>query len=105
VDGALLKLTIIPFAESEGGLGPPAGPPFVVQFNPETYTDTTEFKYGPDDPPQGSSGSEAKFEVFGPSGMGWECYSVGAFGGDDHVRSLGLIPGPPRLPFVPSIDS
>ena len=45
MDGALLKLTIIPFEEFEGGMGPPAGPPFIVQFNPETYTDTTEFKY------------------------------------------------------------
>jgi hypothetical protein len=54
MDGALLKLTIIPFEDSEGAMGPPAGPPFIVQFNPETYTDTTEFKYGPDEPPQGS---------------------------------------------------
>ena len=46
MSGALLKLTIIPFEDSEGGMGPPAGPPFIVQFNPETYTDTTEFKYG-----------------------------------------------------------
>jgi hypothetical protein len=53
----------------------------------------------------GASGAEARFEVFGPSGMGWECYSVGAFGGDEHVASLGLIPGPPRLPSQPGIES
>jgi hypothetical protein len=53
----------------------------------------------------GASGSEARFEVFGPSGMGWECYSAGAFGGDKHIASLGLIPGPPRLPRSPSVDS
>lgn len=46
----------------------------------------------------GPSGSMARFEVFGASGLGWECYSVGAFGGDEHVASLGLIPGPPQLP-------
>jgi hypothetical protein len=46
----------------------------------------------------GASGSEARFEVFGPGGAGWECYSVGAFGGDEHIASLGLIPGPARLP-------
>lgn len=45
-----------------------------------------------------ATGSEARFELFGPGGIGWECYSVGAFGGDRHVVSLGLIPGEPRLP-------
>lgn len=45
-----------------------------------------------------AAGSEARFELFGPGGIGWECYSVGAFGGDRHVVSLGLIPGEPRLP-------
>jgi hypothetical protein len=53
----------------------------------------------------GASGSEARFEILGPSGVGWECYSVGAFGGDEHIASLGLIPGPPRLPRSPSLDS
>jgi hypothetical protein len=43
-------------------------------------------------------GSSARFELFGPGGIGWECYSVGAFGGDRHIVSLGLIPGGPRLP-------
>lgn len=46
----------------------------------------------------GPSGAEARFEIFGASGIGWECYSVGAFGGDGHVASLGLIPGAPQLP-------
>jgi hypothetical protein len=45
-----------------------------------------------------AAGSDARFEIFGPGGIGWECYSVGAFGGDRHVVSLGLIPGEPRLP-------
>ena len=43
-------------------------------------------------------GSSARFELFGAGGIGWECYSVCAFGGDRHVVSLGLIPGGPRLP-------
>jgi hypothetical protein len=51
-----------------------------------------------------AAGSEARFEVFGPGGIGWECYSVGAFGGDRHVVSLGLIPGEPRLP-VHTLDT
>lgn len=49
-----------------------------------------------------ATGSSARWELFGPGGIGWECYSVGAFGGDVHVASLGLIPGrvasPPPLP-------
>jgi hypothetical protein len=52
-----------------------------------------------------SPGYEARFEAFGPGGLGWECYTVGAFGGDRHVASLGLIPGTPRLPISPSIPA
>ena len=51
-----------------------------------------------------ASGSSARFEVFGASGIGWECYTVGAFGGDRQVASLGLIPGDAKLP-VPSQNS
>jgi hypothetical protein len=39
-----------------------------------------------------AEGFDARFELFGPGVIGWECYSVGAFGGDGHVVSLGLIP-------------
>jgi len=42
--------------------------------------------------------SRAAFELFGPGGAGWQCYSVGAFGGDERVASLGLIPNGSRLP-------
>jgi hypothetical protein len=48
-----------------------------------------------------ATGSSARFEVFGPGGIGWECYTVGAFGGDRHVASLGLIPVSPTLSPVP----
>lgn len=85
MDGALLKLTIIPFEDSEGAMGPPAGPPFIVQFNPETYTDTTEFKFGPDEPPQGASGSEAKFERVNPKKYSFELMLDGT----------GVSPAPP----------
>lgn len=85
MDGALLKLTIIPFEDSDGAMGPPAGPPFIVQFNPETYTDTTEFKYGPDEPPQGSAGSEAKFERVNPKKYSFELLLDGT----------GVSPAPP----------
>jgi hypothetical protein len=42
--------------------------------------------------------SEARFEVFGPGFIGWECYAVGGIDGERHIASLGLIPGPPDLP-------
>jgi hypothetical protein len=45
-----------------------------------------------------AAGSEARFEIFGPGGIGWECYSVGAFGGDRHIVSLGLLPGMVDIP-------
>jgi hypothetical protein len=48
-----------------------------------------------------ASGASARFELFGVGGPGWECYTVGAFGGDRRVASLGLIPISPRLSPVP----
>jgi hypothetical protein len=45
-----------------------------------------------------SPGSDARFQLFGAGGMGWQCYTSGAFGGDGRVASMGLIPGPPNLP-------
>ena len=51
-----------------------------------------------------ASGSSARFEIFGPGGIGWECYSVAAFGHDQHVASLGLIPSAANVP-APSIGA
>jgi hypothetical protein len=48
----------------------------------------------------GSPAYEARFELFGPGTVGWECYTAGAFGGDSHVASLGLIPGTPNIPRI-----
>lgn len=39
-----------------------------------------------------ATGSTAKFEFFGPGGIGWECYAIGGFGGTKHIASLGIIP-------------
>ncbi len=47
----------------------------------------------------------ATFEVFGAHGMGWQCYTKGAFGGDRFIASLGLIPGVPNIPSQPVITS
>jgi hypothetical protein len=63
----LVKLTILPFDDSKTvQAGPPSGPPFVVQFNPETYTDTTEIELAPTEPAHGDAGQEAKFKAIKP---------------------------------------
>lgn len=60
----LVKLTILPFDDSETiQLSSPSGPPFVAQFNPETYTDTTEVELAPTEPAHGDAGQEAKFKA------------------------------------------
>ena len=47
-DGLHAKLTIIPFEDTETiQMGPPAGPPFVAQFNPETFAIANEMEYEP----------------------------------------------------------
>ena len=46
-------------------------------------------------------GVAARFELLGAGGPGWQCYTVGVFGGDRNVASLGLIPVSPRLSPVP----
>lgn len=66
-DGLLVKLTITPFEDSENvQTGPPAGPPFIAQFNPESLTIDNEIEYGPEEPAQGDVGSEAKFKGIKP---------------------------------------
>ncbi|MEF2977820.1 hypothetical protein [Subtercola sp. YIM 133946] len=45
-----------------------------------------------------ASGSRVQFEFFGPGGVGWQCYTVGAYGGDRQpVAPLGLIPSYPTV--------
>jgi hypothetical protein len=39
----------------------------------------------------------ARFELFGPGVLGWECYATQIIGGDRYVGFLGVIPGPPNL--------
>ncbi len=45
-----------------------------------------------------ATGAVAIFEIFGPGVIGWECYATGAFGGDRHIISLGLLPGTVEIP-------
>jgi len=51
-----------------------------------------------------ATGSSARFEFFGPGGVGWQCYSIGGFGDDQLVASLGIIPSGARLP-IPTVGS
>ncbi len=91
MSGALLKLTIIPFKDSEQMMGPPAGPPFIAQFNPETYTDTTEVNLGPQEQAKGADGSEAKFEAIQPKKYSFELMLDGT----------GVAPG---LPVIAAVE-
>lgn len=45
---------------------------------------------------------DARFEILGPGGIGWECYSVDPFDGDQHLDSMGLIPVAPRVQAPPT---
>lgn len=46
-----------------------------------------------------------RFELFSPAGAGWNCYAM-EFGGDEILlASMGLIPGAPRLPSAPPVDT
>ncbi|MDJ0339190.1 hypothetical protein [Cryobacterium sp. PH31-O1] len=41
---------------------------------------------------------DARFEVAGPGGFGWQCYAVDLNERDTFVQSLGIIPSAPRQP-------
>ncbi|MCW4386412.1 hypothetical protein OH146_11575 [Salinibacterium sp. SYSU T00001] len=43
----------------------------------------------------GANRYEARFELFGPGGIGWECYATDQLGDERHVTSMGLIPVAP----------
>ncbi len=86
--GPLLKLTIIPFSEDKSGaIGQLDGAPFIVQFNPETYKDTTTFKFDKDLQPIGSVGSAAKFQGIEPKEYSFDLLLDGT----------GVSPAPPPL--------
>ncbi len=72
-DGFMAKLTIIPFEDSENvQIGPPAGPPFIAQFNPEAFTINNEIELGPEEPAQGDDGEEAKFKSIKPRSFSFD---------------------------------
>ena len=73
VDGLLAKLTIVPFDEPETiQAGPPSGPPFVAQFNPESFSINNEFEFNSEAPAQGDDGIEANFKGIKPRSFSFE---------------------------------
>src|SRR5262245_27021498 len=73
MDGLLGKVVIIPFEDSDTvQVGPPAGPPFMAQFNPETLSLANEIELGPEEPAHGDDGSEAKFKSIKPRTFNFE---------------------------------
>ncbi|MDV7144032.1 hypothetical protein R3X27_15190 [Tropicimonas sp. TH_r6] len=72
MDGALLKLTILPFLTSRTFAGgPPSGPPFVAQFNPTELTDSYEVNFQ-NETKQGDSGEPAKQYYIKPRNFTFE---------------------------------
>ena len=53
----------------------------------------------------GAMSFSVRFELVGPAGVGWNCYAVNFGGGEILVKALGLIPGGPRLPSAPAVNS
>ena len=39
----------------------------------------------------------AQFELFGPGGIGWQCYATKVIGGDRYIGYLGFIPARPKV--------
>ncbi len=63
VDGVLDKVKIIPFENPETfQMGFPIGPPFIAQFNPESFSIDTQYDWGPEETTHGDKGGEAKFK-------------------------------------------
>lgn len=60
-DGMLDKLKIIPFLDAQSVQASlPAGPPFIAQFNPETFSIKNDVQLNTEQSAQGANGAEAK---------------------------------------------
>lgn len=72
-DGLLVKLTILPFKDADTlQTGIPAGPPFIAQFNPESFSVDTEIEYAENSTPEGKDGGEAKYKSVKPRKFSFE---------------------------------
>jgi nucleoid-associated protein YgaU len=72
-DGLLVKLTILPFKDADTlQMGIPAGPPFIAQFTPESFSVNSEIEYAENATPKGKDGGEAKFASVKPRTFAFE---------------------------------
>ena len=55
----------------------------------------------------GAPSYDARWELFGPGGIGYECYALDQLGNRIHVDSMGLIPVAPGVssPRIPTSNS
>jgi hypothetical protein len=91
-DGFMAKLTIIPFEDSENVQnGPPAGPPFIAQFNPESFTINNEIGLMPEEPSQGDNGEEAKFRAIKPRTFSFDFMMDGTGASGEKIDVLAQI--------------
>ena len=91
-DGLHAKLTITAFEDSENvQMGPPVGPPFIAQFNPETLTVNTEIEFGPEEPAHGDDGEEAKFKSIKPRSFSFDFLLDGTGAAGDKQEVLAQI--------------
>lgn len=72
-DGLLAKMIILPFDDEKTvQAGPPAGPPFIAQFNPESYTVTNEVELATEGQAKGDVGGPAKFNAVKPRSFSFD---------------------------------
>jgi hypothetical protein len=121
-NGALLKLTIIPFkndsdTQDPTGLNPLTAslePPFVAQFNPESFTVNKEIEYETNEA-SGSDGGEAKFVKVNPRKFSFDLLfdGTGAAGlpptpasliGAIPIPNVGPLPGADQVGITTNIE-
>lgn len=91
-DGALVKLTITPFEDGDTVQGgPPSGPPFIAQFNPETFTINREVGLDSDIPVQGSTEKSAKYNYIKPGTFSFDFLLDGTGATGTKIEVLPLI--------------
>lgn len=91
-DGLLVKLTILPFKDADTlQTGIPAGPPFIAQFNPESFSVNTEIEYAEASTPEGKDGGEAKFKSVKPRSFSFEFLMDGTGATGASIPVLGQI--------------
>ena len=91
-DGVLFKMTILPFKDADTlQTGIPAGPPFIAQFNPESFSVDTEIEYAEKSTAEGKDGGEAKYKSVKPRTFAFEFLMDGTGAAGPALPVLGQI--------------